>query len=84
MQRSFTTSRVIRRFSAFRATSQNRLASFSKPLASKREFTTSMMDIKNSIQSEAAERLSLRIAIAQINSSSLRWTNVTRFRERVR
>jgi hypothetical protein len=37
------------------------------------------MGTKNSIQSETAERLSLRIAIAQINSGSLPWTKLTPF-----
>lgn len=67
MQRSFATSRMIRRSSAFRARPLNDLASFSKPPASKRAFATTMMDIKNSVQSGTATCSPLRIVIARIN-----------------
>jgi hypothetical protein len=79
MQRSFATSRVIRRSSAFRARSQNNLASFSKPLASKRAFATSMMDIKNSVQSGTANTLVAPHRDRSNQQRSLPRTNATRF-----
>jgi hypothetical protein len=78
-QRSFATLRVIRLSSAFRARLQNNFANFSKPLASKRAFATSMMDIKNSIQLGTADTLVAPYRDCSNQRRSLLRVNVTRF-----